>query len=323
MISIVVPVYNVEAYLSKCVKSLLCQTYRDIEIILVDDGSTDSSGEICDYLQNENPSLVRAIHTANSGLSAARNVGIDHAHGEYIGFVDSDDWVEPEMFEVLITNMKRYDTQLSICALRADFDDKELELRKYNNEQILDYRALMDALLRTQSVLGYACNKLFVTELARVAKFDETLYSSEDIDFCVRYAQCLKKAVATPSELYHYRQRLGSMAGEFSFSFRKLSVLKAYENILPVYKNRTPELAYIVERYLLKQHLNVVGRLTISKIENKQLLNELWSRIDTLWDSVMQEDRNTIIEKINIRLTRLMPSLMLRIKQWVIMRHYK
>ena len=113
------------------------------------------------------------------------------------------------------------------------------------------------------------------------------------------------------------------MTGEFSFSFRKLSVLKAYENILPVYKNRTPELAYIVERYLLKQHLNVVGRLTISKIENKQLLNELWSRIDTLWDSVMQEDRNTIIEKINIRLTRLMPSLMLRIKQWVIMRHYK
>ena len=181
----------------------------------------------------------------------------------------------------------------------------------------------MFALLKTTSILGYACNKLFITELAQTIKFDETLYSSEDIDFCVKYAQHIQKAVATSSELYHYRQRLGSMTGEFSFSFRKLSVLKAYENILPVYRNKTPELAYIIERYLLKQHLNIVGRISISKIDDKILLQRLWSRIDDLWDSVIKEDKNSITEKFNIRLTRLMPSGMLKIKQWVLKRHYK
>ena len=100
MISVIVPVYNVELYLRKCLNSVVNQTYRDLEILIIDDGSTDGSGEICDeYRKDER---VRVFHTDNRGLSCARNLGLDNATGEWIGFVDSDDWIEPDMYEVLI-----------------------------------------------------------------------------------------------------------------------------------------------------------------------------------------------------------------------------
>ena len=323
MVSIIVPVYNVENYLEKCVNSLLHQTCRDIEILLIDDGSTDSSGDICDELQKKHPAVVRVFHNPNGGVSAARNTGLKHACGDYVGFVDSDDWVEPEMFEVLLSNIVRCNAQMSICALMADTDEKELTLHKTDRTLKLSYSELMDAFLRDESILGYACNKLFVTELARETAFDETLCVSEDLDFCVRYALSINDAVATPSQLYHYRQRHGSMTGEFTFSYKKLTIIQAFNSILQIYKLRTPELSYIIEKYLLKQHLNVIGRMTISKVDNPVLKQELWSGVKSLWPTVMREKRNSSGEKANILLTRLFPATMLRIKQWVIKRHYK
>ena len=105
MISIIVPVYRVEPYLRQCIESILGQTYRDIEVLLIDDGSPDHSREICDEYA-EKDGRVRVFHTENRGLSAARNLGLQEAKGEYIGFVDSDDWIEPEMYEVLLGRKK-------------------------------------------------------------------------------------------------------------------------------------------------------------------------------------------------------------------------
>ena len=97
MLSIIVPVYNVEPYLRKCLDSIVNQTYRDLEILVIDDGSTDGSGKICDeYKRDER---VKVFHMKNRGLSCARNLGLDEAQGEWIGFVDSDDWIEPDMYE--------------------------------------------------------------------------------------------------------------------------------------------------------------------------------------------------------------------------------
>ena len=92
-ISIIVPVYNTSKYLKPCLESLLCQTYSNVEIVVIDDGSTDSSGQVCDYYAKEYCSKIVVVHTKNHGLSAARNIGMQYATGEYIGFVDSDDWV--------------------------------------------------------------------------------------------------------------------------------------------------------------------------------------------------------------------------------------
>lgn len=117
-ISVIVPVYKVEAYLNRCVDSILAQTYRDLEVILVDDGSPDNCGAICDGYAAAD-SRVRVIHKENGGLSSARNAGMEIATGEYITFVDSDDWIEPEAYAHLLSVMKKYDVKL-VCGGRYD-----------------------------------------------------------------------------------------------------------------------------------------------------------------------------------------------------------
>jgi glycosyltransferase involved in cell wall biosynthesis len=113
-ISIIVPVYNVEKYLEKCLKSILHQIFSDFELILIDDGSTDSSGRICDeYLKRD--SRIKVFHKENGGLSSARNYGIEKSTGKYIGFVDSDDYIAKDMYEVLYNNLQRENADVSMC----------------------------------------------------------------------------------------------------------------------------------------------------------------------------------------------------------------
>lgn len=120
LISVIVPVYNVEKYLPKCVDSILNQTYRNLEVILVDDGTKDASDAICDAYAQKDP-RVKVIHKENGGLSSARNAGIDIARGEYLGFVDSDDWIEPDMYETLLSLAEKYGVKM-VCGGRYDMD---------------------------------------------------------------------------------------------------------------------------------------------------------------------------------------------------------
>lgn len=125
LISVVVPVYKVEPYLEKCVESILAQTYSNLEVILVDDGSPDNCGKICDQLQQKDPRIV-VIHKSNGGLSSARNAGIEIAHGEYIGFVDSDDSIEPDMYEKLYQAIQSDETELAVCAVNYVYEDGKI-----------------------------------------------------------------------------------------------------------------------------------------------------------------------------------------------------
>ncbi|OOL43593.1 glycosyl transferase family 2, partial [Enterococcus faecium] len=119
----IVPVYKVEKYLRKCVDSILAQTFTDFEVILVDDGSPDNSGKICDeYAEKDN--RVRVIHKENGGLSSARNAGIDVARGKYLGFVDSDDYIDEDMYEILYENLKIHDADISSVELIPFYGDR-------------------------------------------------------------------------------------------------------------------------------------------------------------------------------------------------------
>ena len=136
LISIVVPIYNMEKYLDKCVNSIISQTYKNIEIILVDDGSTDLSYDICEkYKKLDN--RIKVYHKTNGGLSDAKNFGIKHASGKYIGFVDSDDWIEPMMYEILYKNIKEKNADIAICGRYIDYENGKSFDPFENNEDYL------------------------------------------------------------------------------------------------------------------------------------------------------------------------------------------
>ena len=111
LISVIVPVYNIEKYIERCVRSICVQTYKNLEILLVDDGSTDGSGEICERLAKEDE-RIRVFHKENGGSSSARNLGIREAKGEYLGFIDSDDYIEPDMYELLAEGIGKYGLEI-------------------------------------------------------------------------------------------------------------------------------------------------------------------------------------------------------------------
>ena len=121
LISVIVPVYKVEKYLERCVKSICAQTYQNLEIVLVDDGSPDQCGEMCDMFAKQD-SRIRVVHKENGGLSDARNAGLDVMTGDYVGFVDSDDWIEPDMYQVLYERLIKEKAEISCCGMKRCTD---------------------------------------------------------------------------------------------------------------------------------------------------------------------------------------------------------
>ncbi len=207
MISVIVPVYKVEPYLRQCVESILNQTYRDIEVLLIDDGSPDRCGEICDEYARKDQ-RIRVFHTENRGLSAARNLGLKEAKGEYIGFVDSDDWIEPDMYEVLLKRMQETGADIGVCGLWFEFATKSVE--SPCSDALYDPASAIYALICGDLKIQ-VMNKLWSIETARMLRFPEG-HVFEDI-FTVHHVLLKAERVASVGKtMYRYRQRKGSIA---------------------------------------------------------------------------------------------------------------
>ena len=160
LVSIIVPVYNVENYIKRCLDSIIHQTYRNIEIIIVDDGSTDSSATICDEYGKKDGRVI-VIHKVNGGLSEARNVGIETAGGDYLSFVDSDDFIASNMIECILSKMKMYDAEIGVCAYQNVFENN---LSKMNDMRIPaenDTKVLLGKQLLAEQIRMIACTRKF------------------------------------------------------------------------------------------------------------------------------------------------------------------
>ena len=317
LISVIVPVYNVEQYLNQCVESLVHQDYRNIEIILIDDGSTDKSGELCEKWSLKD-ARVKVVHTENHGLSAARNVGINKTNGKYIYFIDSDDWVEEDILSTLLQNIQIYGADLSSCAMKKDFGEKSHNLHKTEKCVKVLQRRMFHEILCNESVYGYVCNKLFKRDLLKDLLFDEDLLSQEDMDFTMRYLEKCKVCVYTKAEYYHYRQRIESMTGEIGYSSRKLSVAKVYERAISIYETYCPEDVHIVERNYLKININIVGRMQVSNYKNKEVEEWLNGNIKQYYKRVLREKKTPVGVKANIVASYHFPKMMLKLKQRLI-----
>lgn len=238
IISIIVPVYNVEIYLEKCVDSIIKQTFKSIEIILVDDGSTDNSGTICDTIALSDE-RIRVIHKENGGLSSARNVGIKNARGSYYGFIDSDDYIEPDMFEVLYRNIINFGADLSICGILDVFDGRD-NRRTKNITQLIDNKEAIRRVLEGQEFSVNAVNKLYKKEL-----FDGILYPvgkyTEDAFVIIEILLKCKKVVYTTEQKYYYYHRENSITTQ-KFTPKQFHVIEAYEKNHNIICNVYPDL---------------------------------------------------------------------------------
>lgn len=217
LISIIIPVYNTEQYLGKCLDSVIFQTYKNLQIILVDDGSTDNSPSICDDYAKAD-SRITVMHQKNAGVSAARNTGLAAVKGEWIGWVDSDDWIEPEMFARMIEAGLVHNTDIVICGRIEEYRNSAVS-RGWNKEDILSREDAVRALLENDRIQNYLWDKLWKKDL-----FDGMIFPEgrtyEDIALMGRLFEKSDTVLCIPDAYYHYNQRQGSIVDDTSLGNR-------------------------------------------------------------------------------------------------------
>ena len=209
LISVIVPVYNVEQYLPRCIDSILSQTYSNLEVILVDDGSADGSGNLCDVYARKD-GRIKVVHQANAGVSAARNAGLAAATGDYIGFVDSDDWIEPDMYHRLLENALQYGAQVSACGIFNERDGVVSTVGVPGEIECLTGRQTQLRMMDLITLLPSLCNKIYAGELRDALKNTEGLTFTEDMLANYRAFGRSKMVVVDGTPGYHYMLRTGS-----------------------------------------------------------------------------------------------------------------
>ncbi len=286
-VSIIVPVYKVEKYLSKCVESLLKQTYQNIEIILVDDGSPDICGKLCDEYA-EKDKRVRVIHKKNGGLSDARNVAIPMASGRFIAFVDSDDWVSAYYVEHLYDAIVKDDSDLACSWFENVFEDSKpqnMATKELNDYRCLDRTTCLKKMLYQDGVECCAWGKLYKKEIIADLKYPVgKLY--EDIP--VTY-QCVKRAhkVAMVSNVdYFYLQRKASIQYQ-NFNSRKLDGVNHCRQLMEAVKKDFPELSIAAECRYLSTVCNIMFQ--IQESQYKKELHILWNEIAKYRKDVLRD----------------------------------
>lgn len=236
-ISVIVPIYKVEDYLHRCVDSIINQTYTNLEIILVDDGSPDNCSRICDEYAKKD-SRIRVIHKKNGGLSDARNAGIDIATGEYIMFIDSDDFVDREMMKSMMRNMIHNNVDMVVCNIKYIYEDKEVV--KYNQaDRILDRYEAMEEYLRDGVVQAVAWNKLYKKSLISDMRY-KVGKTNEDEFFTYKVVDKTDKIYYNSRPFYNYIQRDSSIMGKYSIN--RLDGVEASYERLNFIKERYPDL---------------------------------------------------------------------------------
>lgn len=270
LISVIVPVYKVEAYLRKCVDSIVNQTYKNLEIILVDDGSPDSCGSICDKFATKDP-RIRVLHKENDGLSSARNAGLDIAQGEYIGFVDSDDWLEPETYQWLLDMALSENVKL-VCGGRYDCsswnDTRQVGLCPKERE-VITGEELVRRIFLWDNVDSAAWDKLYHRSLLLDIRYPLGVVS-EDVPITYRIALEAGRVGMLDKPIYNYFHRPGSITTA-AFSPKSLQPSEHTEKILVHIRQDYPALSDAATYFHLR-HLGYVCQ--ILEIAGRDVMNQ-------------------------------------------------
>lgn len=251
-VSVIVPVYNVEPFLEQCVDSILAQTHSDLQIILVDDGSKDGSGVLCDRLSKKD-SRIEVIHKENAGSSSARNVGLEIAKGDYISFIDSDDFIDTTMYEQMLNVFRKSNCDIVGCAINRYYYKENIYkqyIHFHYTEILTDFaQAELEKLHILCQIDCSACNKLFKREIIINERFKEGVVTNEDFSFFYYLYKKTRKLTYLNLPLYFYRYTENSVSNSFNQkSFHIIDTgLDIKRDIERCGKN---ELKPVVDRYL-------------------------------------------------------------------------
>lgn len=271
LISIIVPVYNVESFLGKCIDSIIAQTYRNLEIILVDDGSTDKSGEICDAYRSSDK-RVKIIHKRNGGAASARNRGLEIAQGEYIGFVDSDDYMDEDMYELLIRYMDK-DVDIVACGRYVIYPPKSTGL----NHKILctdkitkfDRMHAIGELLEKRIFEYGVCDKIYRRELFDDVRFPNGRFA-EDLPVTYALFKKSRNVVSIGVPRYYYFQRYNSTCRS-EFFYRKMDYVFFLRDIFMDVKVEYPQFEKLAESKYIDGVVSTLINLKESSIRDQYI----------------------------------------------------
>ena len=293
LISIVVPVYNTAAYLEKCIDSILNQTYKNLEIILVDDGSTDNSGNICDeYKAKDNRVIV--IHQANSGVSSARNIALDIAKGEYISFVDSDDWIEADMYKELLQQLLVEESDIAMCGYYYD-DGSVIEKKDfcYKSIHLTNEEAMAACLSRKNNMFCAVWATLIRKKLFDQVYFPTDIFVKEDAVTLMAVMKNANNVVYMSRKFYHYVQNNNSALHKRNT--RYWTFLKAHDVLTDILKNNSK----MVKDALSKSVIRYDIRNAIEASDNGNLVDELYRR---LYKNMRKHFRLSVIFSLKINI---------------------
>lgn len=260
LISIIVPVYNVEQYLEKCVDSIINQTYKNLEIILVDDGATDSSGKLCDELAKID-NRIKVYHKENGGLSDARNYGVERATGDYIGFVDSDDCIDSEMYEKLYEAIRKENVDVAECNLKIIYPDREELFTEQNYYNVCTKQEYLEEYLKIEKIFGSACVRLIKSDIAKKLKFpvgklyEDTYYAYDLIEKVDRY-------VIMNNSYYNYLMRENSITNA-KFNPRIFDLIEIVEKFHKTTYENYPDLKEAADCRKMYAYFSVLNSILL------------------------------------------------------------
>lgn len=273
LVSVIIPVYNGEKYLNECIKSICKQTYKNIEVIIIDDGSTDDTHNICDSWAAKDSRII-VIHKNNEGVSAARNDGIKRSTGKYLYFCDSDDLVNKNCIEVLHRAITNSNADMALCTY-ADISEYNREPIEKLTSSTVDGDNILLLIMSDKRYAGYLWNKMFRRDMINGIRFDTRLKYCEDLVFCLKYLEKVNYGVMVSESLYYYRDNPSGAMNQ-SFNVNRLSYILSQEFVCDyLLKHCTNEEIKKTEHYRLAQlYSSYYFKIFVRQIPDKSYWRE-------------------------------------------------
>lgn len=279
LVSVIIPAYNIEDYIGRCLDSIISQTYKNLEIIVVDDGSRDYTGEILDNYAKKDR-RIKVIHKENGGVSSARNKGIEAAEGDYIGFIDGDDLIEPEMYKTLVDLLEEENADIAHCGYQMVFPDRIDYYHNTGKKKIQTTEEGLKDLLSGEMIEPGLVNKLYKKELIKNCRLNETVKINEDLLMNYQLFKLSQKSVYYDITPYSYMIRSSSDTGANSLITKREDSLRVLNQIKDDCINNNL-LSIIYKRYIYllmaicRDGLKDKSYMKYQKKQRKQLKKEL------------------------------------------------